>query len=43
VSALVSFITVKWLLNYIQTHTFTVFGWYRMALAAGIFCMLVGN
>jgi undecaprenyl-diphosphatase len=41
VSALVSFITVKWLLNYIQTHTFTVFGWYRMALAAGIFCMLI--
>jgi len=41
VSALVSFITVKWLLNYIQTHTFVAFGWYRMALAAGIFCMLL--
>jgi undecaprenyl-diphosphatase len=41
VSALVSFITVKWLLNYIRTHTFIVFGWYRIALAAGIFCMLM--
>ncbi len=41
VSALVSFITVKWLLNYIQTHTFIVFGWYRMALAAGIFCLIL--
>ncbi len=40
VSALVSFITVKWLLNYIQTHTFIIFGWYRIATAAVIFCML---
>jgi undecaprenyl-diphosphatase len=43
VSALVSFITVKWLLNYIQTHTFIVFGWYRIVLAAGIFCMLMAG
>jgi undecaprenyl-diphosphatase len=41
VSAIVSFITVKWLLNYIQTHTFTVFGSYRIALAAGIFILLL--
>jgi len=33
VSAVVSFIAVKWLLRYVQTHTFTVFGWYRIALA----------
>lgn len=39
VSAVVSFVAVKWLLRYVQTHTFTVFGWYRIALAlvAGIF------
>jgi undecaprenyl-diphosphatase len=43
VSALISFITVKWLLNYIQTHTFIVFGWYRMVLAAGIFCLLMAS
>jgi undecaprenyl-diphosphatase len=23
---------VKWLLKFIQTHTFVVFGWYRIAL-----------
>ncbi|MEW6742246.1 MAG: undecaprenyl-diphosphate phosphatase [Planctomycetota bacterium] len=33
VSAAVSFIVVKWLLRYVQTHTFTVFGWYRIVLA----------
>ncbi|HWX18947.1 MAG TPA: undecaprenyl-diphosphate phosphatase [Candidatus Binatia bacterium] len=33
ISALVSFIAVKWLLRYIQTHTFIVFGWYRIGLA----------
>ena len=32
VSAIVAFIAVKWLLNYIQTHRFTVFAWYRMAV-----------
>ena len=34
VSAVVSFIAVKWLLRYVQSHTFTVFGYYRIALAA---------
>ena len=32
VSAVVSFIAVKWLLRYVQTHTFTGFGWYRIVL-----------
>jgi undecaprenyl-diphosphatase len=32
VSAIVAFIAVKWLLQYIQTHRFTVFAWYRLAL-----------
>ncbi|MBI5580363.1 MAG: undecaprenyl-diphosphate phosphatase [Deltaproteobacteria bacterium] len=36
VSALVSFLAVRWLLRYIQTHTFNVFGWYRIVLGAGI-------
>ena len=40
-SALVSFVTVKWLLEYIQTHTFIVFGGYRIVLAAGIFVLLL--
>jgi undecaprenyl-diphosphatase len=33
VSAVISFIAVKWLLRYVQTHTFTAFGWYRIGLA----------
>ncbi len=33
VAAVVSFIAVKWLLRYIQTHTFIAFGWYRIAFA----------
>ena len=40
VAAVVSFIAVKWLLRYVQTHTFNAFGWYRIALAIGIFLML---
>lgn len=34
VSAVVAFIAVKWLLSYIQTHRFTPFAWYRLALGA---------
>jgi undecaprenyl-diphosphatase len=32
VSAIVAFISVKWLLSYIQTHRFTPFAWYRLAV-----------
>jgi undecaprenyl-diphosphatase len=41
VSAIVSFIAVRWLLRYIQTHTFVIFGWYRIGLAALIAAMLL--
>jgi undecaprenyl-diphosphatase len=41
IAAVVSFIAVKWLLRYIQTHTFNVFGWYRIALAIAIFLLLL--
>ncbi|AMN46554.1 UDP pyrophosphate phosphatase [Steroidobacter denitrificans] len=34
VSAIVAFIAVKWLLHYIQSHRFTPFAWYRLALGA---------
>ncbi len=33
VAAAVSFVAVKWLLHYVQSHTFTGFGVYRIALA----------
>ncbi len=32
VSAVVAFIVVRWLLRFIQSHTFVGFGWYRIAL-----------
>ena len=40
VAAVVSFIAVKWLLRYVQTHTFNAFGWYRIALAIAILALL---
>jgi undecaprenyl-diphosphatase len=41
VAAVVSFMAVKWLLRYVQTHTFVIFGWYRIGLAAVIAILLV--
>src|SRR5205085_697177 len=35
VAAVVSFIAVKWLLRFVQTHTFTGFGIYRVVLGLG--------
>ncbi len=31
-SALAALVTVRWLLRFVQTHTFVGFGWYRIAL-----------
>jgi undecaprenyl-diphosphatase len=36
VSALTAFAAVKWLLGYIQTHRFVLFGWYRIVLGAAL-------
>ena len=33
VTFLVSLFAVSWLMNFIKTHTFELFGWYRMILA----------
>ena len=35
-SAITAFIAVKWLLGYIQSHRFTAFSWYRIALGAAL-------
>jgi len=40
VSALISFVAVKWLLRYVQTHTFTAFGWYRIAAGIAVILLL---
>jgi undecaprenyl-diphosphatase len=36
ISALVSFVVVKWLLGYVQRHTFCAFGWYRIVLGVAL-------
>jgi undecaprenyl-diphosphatase len=43
VAAVVSFIAVKWLLRYVQTHTFIAFGWYRIAVGIFLFALLYYN
>ena len=43
VSGVVSFVAVRWLLRYIQSHTFTVFGYYRIILAVLILLWLALN
>lgn len=40
VAAIVAFVSVKWLLRYIQIHTFVVFAWYRLALGALLFAVV---
>ena len=32
VSAMTAFVVVRWLLRWVQTHSFAPFGWYRIAL-----------
>ena len=39
VAAVVAFVVVKWLLRFVQTHTFVAFGWYRIALGGLILVM----
>ena len=43
VAAIVSFFVVKWLLRYVQTHTFIVFGWYRIGLALLLVALLLSS
>ena len=39
-SALTAFIAVQWLLRYIQSHRFSVFAWYRIALGAALLLLV---
>jgi undecaprenyl-diphosphatase len=41
VSAITAFVAVKWLLRYVQSHTFELFGWYRIAAGLFILALLV--
>ena len=40
VSAVTAFVSVRWLLRYIETHTFVIFGWYRIALGLALLAMV---
>jgi undecaprenyl-diphosphatase len=42
ISAVVSFIAVKWLLRFVQSHTFTGFGWYRIAVGIVVLLLMAG-
>ena len=41
VAAVTAFMVVRWLLRYVQAHTFVLFGWYRVALGGLILAFLV--
>jgi undecaprenyl-diphosphatase len=41
VSAVTAFVVVRWLLRWVQTHDFVVFGWYRIALGLVMLTPLV--
>ena len=43
VSAVVSFVVVKWLLGYVRSHTFNLFGWYRIALGIILIFLFWGH
>lgn len=40
VAAVTAFAVVRWLLRYVQNHTFEPFGWYRVALGAAILLLV---
>ena len=40
VSFLVALLVVKWLINYVKNHSFSIFGWYRIALSILVFILL---
>jgi undecaprenyl-diphosphatase len=40
IAAVVSFVAVKWLLRYVQSHTFNAFGWYRILAGGGVLVAL---
>lgn len=41
ISAITAFIVVRWLLRYVQNHTFVIFGWYRVVLGGLILGFMV--
>lgn len=42
VAMVTAFVVVKWLLRFVQTHTFNGFGWYRIALGIALLMFALG-
>lgn len=40
ISFIVAFMVIKWLLSYIQKHSFAVFGWYRIVIGFALIIFL---
>lgn len=43
VSGVTAFVAVRWLLRYVQSHTFEGFGWYRIVLGIVLLIVLAGK
>ena len=41
VSAVAAFLVVRWLIRWVQTHSFAAFGWYRIALGLAMMIRIV--
>lgn len=41
VSAVTAFLVVRWLIRWIQTHNFSPFGWYRIALGLAMLARMI--
>lgn len=41
-AAVTAFASVKWLLRFVQSHTFVAFGWYRIGLGVLLLLLLLG-
>src|SRR5206468_2600547 len=41
VSAVTAFLVVRWLIRWIQTHNFSPFGWYRIALGLAMLTRVI--
>ena len=40
VSFVVALLVVKWLINYVKNHSFSIFGWYRVIIGIVLFIFL---
>jgi undecaprenyl-diphosphatase len=40
-SAATAFLVVRWLIRWVQTHSFAAFGWYRIALGLAMLTRII--